>query len=97
MTNTTVARRNYTRELLALAGSGWVVVGSVLPADGLPVAHSPRSTSDPQPWTYTDRHGCEWRFSGRECHTVRACGVPFFGGKRCGLPTGHDRACQPRT
>lgn len=95
MTNTTI-RRNYTRDLRTLAGKGWVVVASLLPADGQPVTYTPRSKSDPQPWMYMDLHGCTWRYSGRECHTVRACGVPFFGSKkRCGLPTGHGKACRP--
>ncbi len=91
------ARRNYTRDLRTLAAKGWVVVASLLPYEGQPVDYAPRFKTDPAPWTRTDAHGCVWRFSGRECHTVRACGVPFFGGRKCGLPTGHDKACRPRT
>lgn len=89
-------KRSYTRELRGQQTKGWVVVSSAQPYEGQPVVYNPRSKSDPQPWSLAAWSEVEFRYSGRECHAVRACGVPFFGGRKCGLPTGHDKACKPR-
>lgn len=93
-----MAQRNYTRELKAEQAKGRVVVVSMQPYAGQEVAYLPRAASDPRPWAIKDQHGLdyEWRYSGRECHAVPACGVPFFGGKKCVLPSGHKEACSTR-
>jgi hypothetical protein len=95
---TTPRKRNYTRELRGQQAKGWVVVASLQPFDGEPMEYAPRSKGDPKPWKPVGFGSprSTYRYSGRECHAVRACGVPFFGGRKCGLPTGHDKACQPR-
>lgn len=90
-------KRNYTRELRSQQAKGWIVVASMQPYMGQPMVYNPRSKSDPKPWSPAAWSGVGLRYSGRELHVVRACGVPFFGGRKCGLPTGHDKACKPRT
>lgn len=94
---TTPRKRNYTRELKAEQAKGRVVVASMLPYEGVPVEYEPRRKGDPQPWVQTDRHGCEWRYSGRYCHAVDACGkkvLVFKTGRftTCAKPKGHDKA-----
>lgn len=85
--------RNFSQELRAEQKEGKIVVASMLPAQGKQVLHTPRSKQDPQPWLYTDRHGCEWRYSGRECHAVSVCANEFLGGRKCLKPVGHSKAC----
>lgn len=92
------ARRNFTNELRAAQKEGKIVVASMLPAQGEQVLHTPRSKQDPQPWRYTDRHGCEWRYSGRECHAVHVCGNRLLSLATsefvtCLKPVGHSKAC----
>lgn len=89
-------RRNFTRELLDARKNGSVIVASLAPYNGEPVEYAPRFKTDPRPWLRKDAHGCEWRFSGRECHTVPACGqrmIAFKTGRyvTCTLPAGHER------
>jgi hypothetical protein len=61
-------RRNYTQELLAKRAKGQHIVVSLAPHEGVPVTYSPRSVGDPLPWDA----GLVYRFSGRECHAVKA-------------------------
>jgi hypothetical protein len=62
-----MAKRQYTRELLAKKNDGELIVCSLAPHVGVPVAYEPRSTNDPEPWNA----GLAYRFSGRECHAVK--------------------------
>lgn len=62
-----MAKRNYTRELLAKKNDGAYIVVSLSPHTGVPVTYSPRSVTDPEPWDA----GLAYRFNGRECHAVK--------------------------
>lgn len=85
--------RNFSQELRAAQKEGKIVVVSIGCPQEQQVLHTPRSKQDPQPWLYTDRHGCEWRYSGRECHAVSVCANEFLGGRKCLKPVGHSKAC----
>lgn len=54
---------------------GMVIVCSIAPHEGEPVTHSPRFTTDPQPWTLTRaanaNHADLYRYSGRECRAQK--------------------------
>lgn len=82
-----MARRNYTREILAQIEQGLVPVNSLGPESR--VQYAPRRKTDPQPWT----NGF-YRYSGRYVHTVAPCGlrVPSLPGTHvfCGLVRDHD-------
>lgn len=93
-----MAKRKYTRELRAEQAKGRVVVASMAPYAGQPVTYAPRSAGDPAPWFIKDQYGLdyEWRYSGRECHAVDACGRKFVNGKTCVKPVDHDKACSTR-
>ena len=86
-----MARRNYTRELLAQVRAGRVPVNSVGPKHA--VDYVPRSKRDPKPWT----NGIH-RYSGREVHTEEPCGLPIHFSQSntispCGLNRGHNLPC----
>lgn len=84
-------RRHYTREIQAeLAKGGHMAVNSVGPMTV--VRYEPRSSRDPQPWTNGD-----YRYSGREVHTVPVCGQALYNLSRntmtgCVKPKGHVKA-----
>lgn len=62
-----MAKRQYTRELLAKKNNGEFIVVSLAPHVGVPAVYAPRSANDPAPWDA----GLAYRFSGRECHAVK--------------------------
>lgn len=88
-------KRNYTREIMSeLRDAGRIAVRSVGSPE--PVRYAPRSQRDPMPWT-----DGAFRYTGREVHTVRACGKTLLNISAgrvvlCGKPTGHDKACAPK-
>lgn len=73
-----MARRNYTQELRDAEAQGAVIVCSMHPYDGMPMAYAPRRLRDPLPWVPADQYTRSgsydgmWRYSGRECHAVDA-------------------------
>lgn len=83
-------RRNYTAEIRKQIATGRVAVNSISPES--PVTYSPRAKSDPRPWD----NGA-YRFSGREVHTVEACGQRMISLTTARFVTcvkvkGHDKA-----
>lgn len=87
-----MARRNYTREILAELRDDRIAVHT---AGGVTqtVTYSPRSKTDPLPFT-----DGQYRYNGREVHTVERCGQKMLnlsGGNfvHCTKPAGHTKAC----
>lgn len=83
-------RRNYTAEILKEVAAGRVAVNSVGPE--VQVTYAPRSLRDPRPW-----FNGEYRYNGREVHTVEACGQKMLRMYRgtwtyCTKVKGHDKA-----
>lgn len=64
-------RRRYTADLLKARSEGMRIVCSVGPEGvrGENVVYSPRSKSDPSPWRLAANN--PYRFSGRECHSIK--------------------------
>lgn len=87
-----MAKRNYTREILAQIKAGRVPVSSVGPE--YVVQYAPRSKSDPQPWV-----SGAYRYNGREVHTMEPCGRPLLsmrsgGMTSCAMHGDHNLACR---
>lgn len=83
-------RRNYTREILAQMEEGnLVAVNAVGPETVLTL--SPRSKTDPRPWT-----NGTYRYSGREVYAKERCTYQLWGAKhglrRCTKEEGHEKA-----
>ncbi len=84
-------RRDYTREILRQMKAGRVPVRSFGSPE--PVRYEPRLPSDPRPWTTLG-----FRYSGREVHTIDACGRDMvFRARivRCEKAAGHGQVCSP--
>lgn len=91
-----MARRNYTREIMAELRDNRIAVVEYLGRLET-VRLAPRSKTDPSPWT-----DGTYRYSGREVHTVRPCGqkmINISSGNyvHCTRPTGHSHACHSAT